>query len=105
MARASSYNYHNLSAATDTQTNFPIKQKFSSFITDSEIQSEFSHHDPGVARINNGSFGCCPASVISALQQWQLKWLHQPTISTSTSSTRGYSNQETQLKNLSMQGC
>lgn len=79
IARASSYNYyHNLNAATDTQTNFPIKPKLSSFITDSEIQSEFSHHDPGVSRINNGSFGCCPASVISALQQWQLKWLRQP---------------------------
>lgn len=56
----------------------PIKPKLSSFITDSQIQSEFAHHDPGVARINNGSFGCCPASVITALQQWQLKYLRQP---------------------------
>ena len=54
------------------------KPKLSSFISSSEIQSEFSHHDPSVARINNGSFGCCPASVIAAQQQWQLKFLRQP---------------------------
>ncbi|KAK7269476.1 hypothetical protein RIF29_22204 [Crotalaria pallida] len=49
-----------------------------SFITDSEIQEEFSHHDPSVARINNGSFGCCPSSVISSQHQWQLLNLRQP---------------------------
>nr|XP_011466220.1 PREDICTED: putative L-cysteine desulfhydrase 1 isoform X2 [Fragaria vesca subsp. vesca] len=74
LSKASSYHYY----PTVTQTNFPIKPKLSSFITDSEIQTEFSHHDPGVARINNGSFGCSPASVTSALQQWQLNWLRQP---------------------------
>ncbi|TKY52350.1 L-cysteine desulfhydrase [Spatholobus suberectus] len=50
----------------------------SPFISDTEIQSEFSHHDPGVARLNNGAFGCCPASVIAAQRQWQLKNLRQP---------------------------
>ncbi|KAJ1425557.1 Pyridoxal phosphate-dependent transferase, major domain [Sesbania bispinosa] len=50
----------------------------SSTITDSEIQSEFSHHDPNVARLNNGAFGCCPASVITAQHQWQLKFFRQP---------------------------
>ncbi|CAN8265270.1 unnamed protein product [Cochlearia groenlandica] len=30
----------------------------SSFITSSEIVTEFSHHDQDFARINNGSFGC-----------------------------------------------
>ena len=30
-----------------------------------DILSEFSHHNPTVARINNGSFGSCPSSVIS----------------------------------------
>ncbi|XP_061366209.1 probable L-cysteine desulfhydrase, chloroplastic [Gastrolobium bilobum] len=49
-----------------------------SIITPSEIESEFSHHDLSVARINNGSFGCCPASVIAGQQQWQLKFLRQP---------------------------
>ncbi|XP_061367237.1 probable L-cysteine desulfhydrase, chloroplastic [Gastrolobium bilobum] len=50
----------------------------SSTITDAEIQSEFSHHDPDVARLNNGAFGCCPASVIAVQHQWQLKNLRQP---------------------------
>ncbi|KAH7542889.1 probable L-cysteine desulfhydrase, chloroplastic [Ziziphus jujuba] len=60
------------------KSHIHIKPSLSSFITDSKIQSEFAHHDPGVARINNGSFGCCPAPVITALQQWQLKYLRQP---------------------------
>ncbi|KAF6172252.1 hypothetical protein GIB67_024874 [Kingdonia uniflora] len=50
------------------------KQKLSEF----EILSEFSHHQDGVARINNGSFGSCPASVIAAQHQWQLQFLRQP---------------------------
>ncbi|KAJ7977806.1 L-cysteine desulfhydrase [Quillaja saponaria] len=61
-----------------TPLPIPKKPKISSFITQSEIQSEFSHHDPAVARINNGSFGCCPASIIEAQQIWQLKFLRQP---------------------------
>lgn len=62
-------------------SHIPKKLKLSSpspFITDSEIESEFSHHDPAVARLNNGAFGCCPASVISDQQQWHLKFLRQP---------------------------
>lgn len=57
------------------------KPKLCSFpiITDDEIlQSEFSHHDPTVARLNNGAFGCCPASVLTAQHHWQLKFLQQP---------------------------
>uniref|UniRef100_A0A2P2INY6 Uncharacterized protein MANES_08G107600 n=1 Tax=Rhizophora mucronata TaxID=61149 RepID=A0A2P2INY6_RHIMU len=50
----------------------------SSFLTPSQIQSEFSHHDPSVARINNGSFGSCPQSIISAQCHWQLQFLRQP---------------------------
>ncbi|XP_027108065.1 probable L-cysteine desulfhydrase, chloroplastic [Coffea arabica] len=46
--------------------------------TPPDIQFEFAHHDPAIARINNGSFGSCPSSVISAQQDWQLKWLQQP---------------------------
>lgn len=64
-------------------SRLPKKLKLSSpssspFITRSEIESEFSHHDPAVARLNNGAFGCCPASVISAQQEWNLKYLSQP---------------------------
>ncbi|KAL5582739.1 hypothetical protein UlMin_015181 [Ulmus minor] len=62
----------------DSKTHIPKKPRLSSFITDSEIRSEFAHHDTGVARINNGSFGCCPASVIEAQRKWQLKFLAQP---------------------------
>ncbi|XP_068658975.1 probable L-cysteine desulfhydrase, chloroplastic [Aristolochia californica] len=47
-------------------------------ITESEIRSEFSHHDPRIARINNGSFGSCPASVIAAQNRWQRLFLQQP---------------------------
>ncbi|GAV68465.1 Aminotran_5 domain-containing protein [Cephalotus follicularis] len=62
-----------------TQTHLPKKPKLSSpFISPSEIQSEFSHHDPNVARINNGSFGCSPRSILAAQQQWQLNFLSQP---------------------------
>ncbi|KAL1534990.1 putative L-cysteine desulfhydrase, chloroplastic [Salvia divinorum] len=47
-------------------------------ISPSEIQSEFSHHDPTIARVNNGSFGCCPASIIAAQHRHQLLFLRQP---------------------------
>lgn len=62
----------------DFMTHLPKKPKVSTFIADSEVQAEFAHHDPSVARINNGSFGSCPASVIAAQQQWQLRFLRQP---------------------------
>lgn len=42
------------------------------------LGSEFSHHQPGTARINNGSFGCCPESIIAAQRTWQLRFLKQP---------------------------
>ncbi|KAL8541949.1 hypothetical protein ACS0TY_002986 [Phlomoides rotata] len=47
-------------------------------MTPTEIRSEFSHHDPTIARINNGSFGCCPATIIAAQQRHQLLLLRQP---------------------------
>lgn len=54
------------------------KQKIESFISSSEIRSEFAHHDPGVARINNGSFGSCPGSIIEAQKRYQIEFLKQP---------------------------
>ncbi|MBA0686052.1 hypothetical protein Goari_013674 [Gossypium aridum] len=55
------------------------KPKISSqFITESDIRDEFSHHHPRVARINNGSFGSCPGSVLAAQRHWQLQFLRQP---------------------------
>lgn len=50
----------------------------SNFISSSEIESEFSHHDPAFARINNGSFGCCPSSILALQRDWQLRFLRQP---------------------------
>ncbi|CAN1219295.1 Probable L-cysteine desulfhydrase, chloroplastic [Linum perenne] len=47
-------------------------------LTLQEISSEFSHHDPTVARINNGSFGCCPRSITAAQHDWQNQFLRQP---------------------------
>lgn len=54
------------------------KPKLSALMPEEEIQREFSHHQLGVARINNGSFGSCPASIIAAQREWQLKFLQQP---------------------------
>ncbi|CAL9767569.1 unnamed protein product [Musa acuminata subsp. burmannicoides] len=47
-------------------------------ISAAEIAEEFAHHDPSVARINNGSFGSCPASVLAAQLRWQRLFLRQP---------------------------
>lgn len=69
---------HNHLNGDDSNPGVLKKPKISSFISDSDIHSEFAHHDPAIARINNGSFGCCPASIISAQQQWQLNFLRQP---------------------------
>ncbi|CAH9096052.1 unnamed protein product [Cuscuta epithymum] len=48
------------------------------FISESEILEEFAHHQQGIVRINNGSFGSCPASIIAAQKRWQLRFLEQP---------------------------
>ncbi|XP_010523878.1 PREDICTED: L-cysteine desulfhydrase [Tarenaya hassleriana] len=56
----------------------PKKPRFAEFITESEIRSEFAHHQNGIARINNGSFGCCPGSVLADQREWQLRFLEQP---------------------------
>ena len=76
-AMASSSLKHHKSHSLNGFTT-PAKRTKLSFISDSEIQSEFSHHDQTIARINNGSFGSCPQSVISAQQNLQLQFLRQP---------------------------
>lgn len=64
----------------ESESNGPAlkKHKPSPFITADEIAAEFSHHDPAVARINNGSFGSCPRSILAAQSTWQLRFLSQP---------------------------
>lgn len=47
-------------------------------ISATEIDSEFAHHDLSVARINNGSFGSCPASILSVQSFYQHLYLRQP---------------------------
>ena len=42
------------------------------------IAKEFAHHKPGLVRLNNGSFGSCPASVLAAQANWCHWWLRQP---------------------------
>jgi hypothetical protein len=42
------------------------------------IEEEFAHHKPGLARLNNGSFGSCPKSVLTAQNAWSQWWLRQP---------------------------
>ncbi|XP_010546773.1 PREDICTED: probable L-cysteine desulfhydrase, chloroplastic [Tarenaya hassleriana] len=55
-----------------------ICPRSSNFNSPIEIESEFSHHDSSSARINNGSFGCCPASILVLQREWQLRFLRQP---------------------------
>ncbi len=44
----------------------------------------FCHHGSACAedaeerRLNNGSFGCCPAAVLEKANEWRHKWLHNP---------------------------
>ncbi|KAK7392182.1 hypothetical protein VNO78_20612 [Psophocarpus tetragonolobus] len=54
------------------------KPKLTQPISELEISEEFSHHQRGVARLNNGSFGSCPRSVLAAQSAWQLRVLQQP---------------------------
>lgn len=42
------------------------------------IQREFAHHHPGVARLNNGSFGSAPKRVLDDQAEWNLRWLRHP---------------------------
>ncbi|KAG9146989.1 hypothetical protein Leryth_005253 [Lithospermum erythrorhizon] len=69
-------NSHN--AAADDDEKCVTKKLKLSFITEAEIRQEFAHHQRGIARLNNGSFGSCPASIIAAQKVWQHKFLQQP---------------------------
>lgn len=60
------------------RTNHISKKPKHTWITESQIHQEFSHHDQNIARINNGSFGSCPTTILTAQKQWQLKFLQQP---------------------------
>ncbi|KAJ1397979.1 Pyridoxal phosphate-dependent transferase, major domain [Sesbania bispinosa] len=64
--------------ATEDNHRTSKKPKLTRPISEPEIRQEFSHHQPGVARINNGSFGSCPRSVLTAQNSWQLRFLQQP---------------------------
>lgn len=54
------------------------KPKLTHSISSHELLHEFSHHQTAVARINNGSFGSCPRSILTAQTTWQLRFLQQP---------------------------
>ncbi|KAK1310056.1 hypothetical protein QJS10_CPA08g01038 [Acorus calamus] len=57
----------------------PLKKpKLVAPITHSEITTEFTHHEPSVAQINNGSFGSCLSLILSAQSAWQRLFLRQP---------------------------
>ncbi|XP_010455023.1 PREDICTED: probable L-cysteine desulfhydrase, chloroplastic [Camelina sativa] len=66
--------------AVESVSDFVKRPKISppNYISSSEIESEFSHHDPDFTRINNGSFGCCPSSILARQRDWQLRFLRQP---------------------------
>lgn len=72
-------NGHRAAAEDAAGRNGGALKKLRSFpIGADEVRREFAHHDPSVARINNGSFGSCPASVLAAQQRLQGLWLRQP---------------------------
>ncbi|KAL5158106.1 L-cysteine desulfhydrase [Glycine soja] len=65
-------NHHN-------NSDIPKKPKLSStFITPSEIEFEFGHHEVVVACINYNNFSCCPTSILAGQRHWQLQYLRQP---------------------------
>lgn len=76
------------------------RPKLSLPISESEIRQEFSHHEKGIARINNGSFGSCPASVQSAQRNWQLQFLRQPDDFYSNTLREGILHSRTLIKGL-----
>ncbi|KAM7479795.1 hypothetical protein LguiA_028008 [Lonicera macranthoides] len=73
----SSVSWHH-KTSTSTTNSHNVNHHSPTPITPAELHSEFAHHHPSTARINNGSFGSCPASVIAAQHQWQLRYLQQP---------------------------
>ncbi|KAI3832049.1 hypothetical protein MKW92_050148 [Papaver armeniacum] len=92
--------HHKLNGDGDNNHVSKKQKLLQKFITDSEILNEFSHHQSGIARINNGSFGCCPASIIAAQKQWQLKYLQQPDDFYFNHLRKGILESRTVIKNL-----
>ncbi|KAL6850007.1 hypothetical protein ACP4OV_020634 [Aristida adscensionis] len=64
-------------AAENGAATSPAKPRHAP-ITAAELRAEFAHHDRAVSRVNNGTFGCCPASVLAARARWQRLFLSQP---------------------------
>ncbi|KAJ6320047.1 hypothetical protein OIU78_015440 [Salix suchowensis] len=81
-------------------TQVSKKPRISGYITEQEIHEEFSHHNPNVARINNGSFGSCPGSVLAAQKNWQLQFLQQPDDFYFNTLRKGILHSRTVIKNL-----
>ncbi|GAB2218631.1 hypothetical protein Droror1_Dr00001857 [Drosera rotundifolia] len=75
---SSTNNHHPDDVVNGDNNHRVLKKPKLSFITVAEIAGEFSHHDPSVARINNGSFGSVPRSVLDAQRRHQLHFLRQP---------------------------
>jgi len=76
------------------------KPRTSGHITEQEIHEEFSHHNLNVARINNGSFGSCPGSVLAAQKNWQLQFLQQPDDFYFNTLRKGILHSRSVIKNL-----
>lgn len=56
----------------------PANFHFVSESREATLQREFAHHEPGVARINNGSFGSAPKCVLDDQAEWKAQWLRHP---------------------------
>ncbi|PWA39396.1 pyridoxal phosphate (PLP)-dependent transferases superfamily protein [Artemisia annua] len=64
----------------DDNINHHIKKPklTQTLISPAQILTEFAHHAPETARINNGSFGSVPNTITTSQRQFHLKFLSQP---------------------------
>nr|XP_043622910.1 probable L-cysteine desulfhydrase, chloroplastic [Erigeron canadensis] len=78
MASTNPHHHHQLNGTTTTiDPNNPSSHNKTKN-NNIDISAEFAHHDPTIARINNGSFGSCPNSIIQSQHHYQLQFLQQP---------------------------
>ena len=59
----------------DVRNNCPPVKPQSKRTCANTASTEFGHHAPGVARLNHGSFGSPPMSVLKAQEEIRKSWL------------------------------
>ncbi|KAG6551095.1 hypothetical protein Mapa_007330 [Marchantia paleacea] len=56
----------------------PVAKELNKAFLKNLRKTEFGHHERGAARLNHGSFGSCPKSVLGAQAEFSQTWLKQP---------------------------